>query len=241
MNETNRRELGRGAHDGIPIALGYLVVGFTLGIAARNAGLTPAQGFLASLFNNASAGEYAAFMLIAADASYVEMALMTLVANARYMLMSCVISQRLAESVPLWQRVFVGFDLTDEIFGIAASRKPPLNPCYNYGAMLVAMPGWAGGTMLGVIAGSALPAGVVSALSVALYGMFLAIIIPPSRANRVVGAFVMVSFLASYGAEVLPLVSALSAGTRTILLTVLLAAVAAWRFPIDDVAEAEPC
>lgn len=234
MNETDRRELRRGAHDGIPIALGYLVVGFTLGIAARNAGLTPAQGFLASAFNNASAGEYAAFMLIAADASYVEMALMTLVANARYMLMSCVLSQRLSEQVPLWQRVLVGFDLTDEIFGIAAARKTPLNPCYNYGAMCVALPGWAGGTMLGVMAGSALPAGVVSALSVALYGMFLAIIIPPSRSNRVVGAFVLASFAASCGAEALPLVSALSAGTRTIALTVMLAAVAAWWFPLDE-------
>ena len=89
---SNSREIRNGIHDGIPIALGYLVVGFTLGIAARNAGLTPIQGFLASFFNNASAGEYAAFTLIEADAPYLELALMTLIANARYMLMSCVIT-----------------------------------------------------------------------------------------------------------------------------------------------------
>ncbi|WP_462331959.1 AzlC family ABC transporter permease, partial [Schwartzia sp. (in: firmicutes)] len=149
---SNSKEIKNGIHDGIPIALGYLVVGFTLGIAARNAGLTPIQGFLASFFNNASAGEYAAFTLIEADAPYLELALMTLIANARYMLMSCVISQKLAPDVSVWHRIFVGFDMTDEIFGIAAARKNPLNPFYNYGAMIVALPGWAGGTMLGVLA-----------------------------------------------------------------------------------------
>ncbi|SHF27162.1 AzlC family ABC transporter permease [Schwartzia succinivorans] len=231
---SNSREIRNGIHDGIPIALGYLVVGFTLGIAARNAGLTPIQGFLASFFNNASAGEYAAFTLIEADAPYLELALMTLIANARYMLMSCVISQKLAPDVSIWHRIFVGFDMTDEIFGIAAARKNPLNPFYNYGAMIVALPGWAGGTMLGVLAGNALPASVVSALSVALYGMFLAIIIPPSRDDRVVGGFVLLSFAASFLAANLPVIMELSGGTRTIILTVVISAAAAWFFPVKE-------
>ena len=231
---THGQALQEGVRDGMPIALGYFVVAFTLGIAARNAGLSPLQGFLASFFNNASAGEYAAFIVIAADRPYLEMALITLVANARYLLMSCVLSQRFSPDASLWHRIFVGFDVTDEIFGISAARPAPLDPYYNYGAMLVALPGWSVGTAVGIIAGNALPAAVVSALSVALYGMFLAIIIPPARKNRVIGMFVAIAFAASFAASVLPVVSELSGGTRTILLTVILAAVAAAKYPRDE-------
>lgn len=231
---THGQALQEGVRDGMPIALGYFVVAFTLGIAARNAGLSPFQGFLASFFNNASAGEYAAFIVIAADRPYLEMALITLVANARYLLMSCVLSQRFSPDASIWHRIFVGFDVTDEIFGISAARPAPLDPYYNYGAMLVALPGWSVGTAVGIIAGNALPAAVVSALSVALYGMFLAIIIPPARKNRVIGMFVAIAFAASFAASVLPMVSELSGGTRTILLTVILAAVAAAKYPRDE-------
>lgn len=230
---THGQALQEGVRDGMPIALGYFVVAFTLGIAARNAGLSPFQGFLASFFNNASAGEYAAFIVIAADRPYLEMALITLVANARYLLMSCVLSQRFSPDASIWHRIFVGFDVTDEIFGISAARPAPLDPYYNYGAMLVALPGWSVGTAVGIIAGNALPAAVVSALSVALYSMFLAIIIPPARKNRVIGMFVAIAFAASFAASVLPVVSELSGGTRTILLTVILAAVAAAKYPRD--------
>lgn len=231
---THGQALQEGVRDGMPIALGYFVVAFTLGIAARNAGLSPFQGFLASFFNNASAGEYAAFIVIAADRPYLEMALITLVANARYLLMSCVLSQRFSPDASIWHRIFVGFDVTDEIFGISAARPAPLDPYYNYGAMLVALPGWSVGTAVGIIAGNALPAAVVSALSVALYGMFLAIIIPPARKNRVIGMFVAIAFAASFAASVLPVISELSGGTRTILLTVILAAVAAAKYPRDE-------
>ena len=231
---THGQALQEGVRDGMPIALGYFVVAFTLGIAARNAGLSPFQGFRASFFNNASAGEYAAFIVIAADRPYLEMALITLVANARYLLMSCVLSQRFSPDASIWHRIFVGFDVTDEIFGISAARPAPLDPYYNYGAMLVALPGWSVGTAVGIIAGNALPAAAVSALSVALYGMFLAIIIPPARKNRVIGMFVAIAFAASFAASVLPVVSELSGGTRTILLTVILAAVAAAKYPRDE-------
>ena len=231
---THGQALQEGVRDGMPIALGYFVVAFTLGIAARNAGLSPFQGFLASFFNNASAGEYAAFIVIAADRPYLEMALITLVANARYLLMSCVLSQRFSPDASIWHRIFVGFDVTDEIFGISAARPVPLDPYYNYGAMLVALPGWSVGTAVGIIAGNALPAAAVSALSVALYGMFLAIIIPPARKNRVIGMFVAIAFAASFAASVLPVISELSGGTRTILLTVILAAVAAAKYPRDE-------
>ncbi|MGI6029632.1 MAG: AzlC family ABC transporter permease [Candidatus Heteroscillospira sp.] len=225
--------LREGIRDGMPIALGYLAVSFTLGIAARGVGLTAFQGFLASLLNNASAGEYAGFTLIAANASYFEMALVTLIANARYLLMSCALSQKFSPDTPLRHRLLVGFDVTDEIFGISIARPGALDPFYTYGAMLVAIPGWACGTAIGVITGNVLPVRAVSALSVALYGMFLAVIIPPSRKDKVVAGLVVLSFALSYFSLHLPLLSGLSSGTRTIVLTVALSALAAVLFPVN--------
>ena len=231
---THGQALREGVRDGMPIALGYFVVSFTLGIEAKNAVLTPFQGFLASFFNNASAGEYAGFTTIAADAAYLEIALITLVANARYLLMSCVLSQKFSPDASIWHRIFVGFDVTDEIFGISVARPGRLDPYYNYGAMLVALPGWSVGTAVGVAAGNILPIEAVSALSVALYGMFLAVIIPPARRDKIVGVLVLLSFLASFVAVHLPGLMELSGGTRTIILTVLLSGLAAYFFPVKE-------
>lgn len=233
-----KKEFKEGIRDGIPIGLGYLAVSFSLGVAAKSAGLTAFQGFIASLLNNASAGEYAGFTVIAANASYLEMMLMTLIANARYLLMSCALSQKFAPDTPLRHRLLVGYDVTDEIFGITIARPGILNPFYTYGAIVIAAPCWAGGTALGVIAGNLLPLRVVSALSVALFGMFLAVIIPPARKNRVVAVFVLISFLASFAASCLPYISQLSGGTRTIILTVVISAAAAALFPVKEEEEA---
>ena len=114
----SRQVLVNGIRDGIPIGLGYFAVSFSLGIAARKAGLSPFQGFLASLFNNASAGEYAAFTLIAANAGYLQVAIITLIANARYLLMSCALAQRFSPDTPFFHRFLIGYDVTDELFGI---------------------------------------------------------------------------------------------------------------------------
>lgn len=233
MNSHNKA-LKEGIRDGIPIGLGYLAVSFSLGVAARNAGLSAFQGFLVSLLNNASAGEYAGFTVIAANGAYFEIFLMTLIANARYLLMSCALSQKFSPDTPLIHRIFVGYDVTDEIFGITIARPGMLDPFYSYGAILIAAPAWAGGTALGVIAGNLLPARAVSALSVALFGMFLAVIIPPARKNRVIALFVLISFAASFAATYLPLISQLSGGTRTIILTVLISAIAAILFPVNE-------
>jgi len=238
MNSHNK-VLKEGFRDGIPIGLGYLAVSFSLGVAARNAGLSAFQGFLVSLLNNASAGEYAGFTVIAANGAYFEIFLMTLIANARYLLMSCALSQKFSPDTPLIHRIFVGYDVTDEIFGITIARPGMLDPFYSYGAILIAAPAWAGGTALGVIAGNLLPARVVSALSVALFGMFLAVIIPPARKNRVIALFVLVSFAASFAATYLPLISQLSGGTRTIILTVLISAIAAILFPVNEEEDAK--
>lgn len=230
----------RGMRDGVPIGLGYLAVSFALGITAKNAGMTALQGFIMSWLGMASAGEYAAITVIAAGASYWEMAAVTLVANARYLLMSFALSQRLSPDTSLGHRLLIGYSVTDELFGIAVSQPKPLDPMYSYGSYLVAVPMWAAGTALGVIAGNILPLRVVSALSVALFGMFIAVIVPPSRENRVVLLFVLLSFAASWAASRLPGISALSSGGRVILLTVVLAAIAAAAFPVKEEEEDAP-
>ena len=228
----NKKALMEGIRDGIPIGLGYFVVAFTLGIAAKHAGLTPFQGFLTSFLNNSSAGEYAAFTVIAADASYLEMAIITLVANARYMLMSTVLSQKFSRETPFYHRILVGFDVTDEIFGITVARKGYLNPFYNYGAMLPALPGWSVGTALGIMAGNILPPSAVSALSVALYGMFLAVIIPQAKKERVIAIVIIISFMLSLVTTVT--FATISAGSRTIILTILISGIAAIICPINN-------
>ena len=185
-----------------------------------------------SLLNNASAGEYAGLTVIAANSPYIEVAIVTLITNARYLLMSCAMSQRLSPDLSLGHRLLMSYDITDELFGIAISRPGTLNPYYTYGAMVTPLPGWAFGTMLGVIAGNIMPPRMVSAFSVALFGMFIAIIIPPSKQNKVVAGLVILAFILSFAATCLPWISTLSDGTRTIILTVALSAGAAFFFPI---------
>lgn len=224
----------RGVRDGIPIALGYYAVAFSLGIIASNAGIGALLGFVGSFFTRASAGEYGLYTLVAASATYAEVVGMSLITNLRYLLMSTALSQKFSEGTSLAKRVLVSFCVTDEIFGISIAYPGNLEPAYTYGAALISTVFWASGTASGIIAGDVLPANVVSALSVALYGMFLAIIIPPSRKDRAVGIAVVMSFVLSGVCAVMPVVSDLSSGTRTILLTILISATAAICKPVKD-------
>ncbi len=234
LNIHNRAVFIQGMRDGVPVGLGYLAVSFSLGIMAKKVGLTPFQGFLVSLLCNASAGEYAGFTIIAAGATYLEMAVAIFVANARYLLMSCALSQRLAPATSMKHRMLMAFDITDEVFAISIAREGWLNPLYTYGAMVTTMPFWAVGTALGVIAGNLLPLRLVSAFSVALYGMFLAVIIPQAKKDKIVCGIVAFCFAASYAATYIPFVRDMSDGTRTIILTVLISAGAAILFPRRD-------
>jgi len=235
----NRSWFVKGLRDGFPICMGYFAVAFTLGIAAKNAGMTAFQAALTSLLVNASAGEFAGFTLIAAGASYLELAIMMLVANARYLLMSCALSQKLDEKTSLLHRMLIGFDLTDEIFGVSIAVPGKLKPIYTYGVILMALPGWSLGTYFGVLLGNILPAAVVSALSVGLYGMFLAIIIPPARENKVLAGIIIVSMALSYLATKTSFLQGLSSGTVIIVLTVVIAGVAAVLFPVKEEEDAE--
>lgn len=234
MIESNMTWYKKGLRDGIPIALGYFAVSFTLGIAAKNAGFTAFQSMLTSILINASAGEFAGFTLIAAGAGLLEVAVMELIANARYLLMSCALSQKLSPDTSIIHRLILGFYITDEYFGLSIARPGYLNPFYTYGMITLGGPGWALGTLLGCIMGNVLPVNIVNALSVGLYGMFLAIIIPPARKNKIIAGLVAVSMAASYAFSKLPVLKDISSGIRIILLTVLIAGAAAILFPIKE-------
>jgi len=227
-----RRVILRGLRDGFPIGLGYFAVAFSLGITARGAGLTPLQGWVASILNHASAGEYALYSLIAVNAAFWEIAAVILVTNMRYLLMSAALSQKMSPEAGMGQRMLTGFCITDEIFGLAIAWPGTLNCAYVWTAFILADVMWATGTAAGIVAGNILPQNVVTALSVAIYGMFLAIIIPPARKNRVVAGLVLLSFLCSFAAA--RLLPSLSEGTRTVILTVVIATAAALLFPRDD-------
>lgn len=231
VKEINKKAYFEGMRDSIPIGLGYMAVAFSLGIMARRVGLTPFQGFLASLLNNASAGEYAGFTMIGAGASLIETAFIIFIANARYLLMSCALSQRMSPCLSVRHRIMVAFVLTDEFFGIAIARPGYINPYYSYGAITFATPCWAFGTMFGVIAGNVLPDNVVSALSVALYGMFIAIIIPPARKNKIIAGLIAICFALSFFVNRMKIFDFMSQGTKTIILTVFISAFAAVLFP----------
>lgn len=232
--KTNISEFKQGMRDGVPIGLGYFAVSFTLGIAARDAGLTVFQGFLAALLTNASAGGYAGFTLISAGGTYLEMALITVIANARYFLMSSALSQKLKPDLAVHHRFLIGIDVTDELFGISFTRRGWLNPYYFYGAMLLTMPFWATGTAMGIVAGNILSASLVSALSVALYGMFLAVIIPAARENHIVALLILISFVVNFIVSKLSLFKNISGGSQIIILTILISGLAAMFFPVKE-------
>ncbi len=232
--KPNKSVFLQGMKDGLPIGFGYFAVAFSLGVVAKDAGLSAVQGFIASALCSASAGEYVAFTLIAANASYFEVALATFVANARYMLMSCALSQKASSDMPFRHRPLSAMYITDELFGISIARPGTFNPYYHYGGSLTAVPLWALGTALGVVAGNVLSASIVSALSVALYGMFMAVFVPPAKKDKIIAGLVIISFVLSFAASKLPFISDIAEGTRTIILTVIIAGAAAILFPKKD-------
>ncbi len=235
---SNKQCFLKGMKAGIPIAMGYFAVAIALGIAAVRAGVGAFAAAFASLLNNASAGEYIAFTLIAAGASYMELITMEAVANARYLLMSAALSQKLQEGTSTLKRLLLGFTVTDEIFGVSMMQEGYLNPYFTYGAFVVATAGWTGGTLLGALLGDILPASVVTALSVGLYGMFISVFVPEAKKNRIVALLVLVSFALSAAFEYLPYISALSSGLRVIILTVVISLGAALLFPIKEESDA---
>lgn len=217
-----------GIKNGIPIGLGYFAVAFSLGIVASSAGLNAFQGFLTSALVNASAGEAAGFTAIKENVPYLQIVLVTIVSNARYILMSFALSQKINPKENIIHRLILGFLLTDEYFALAISQEPYCNPYVSYGAFIVATPLWAIGTALGIIMGNTLPVNVVSCLSVALYGMFLAIIIPPAKKDKAIAILIVISFISSY---ILNEFTSMSSSVITIVLTIIISCFGALLFP----------
>lgn len=232
--KTNVKAWQRGVKDGIPIALGYIAVSFTFGIIAKKAGLNPFQSVLISVTNFTSAGQFAGLTLISASAAFLEVAVTELIINSRYLLMSFALSQKINQETPLFHRMLMAFGISDEIFGVSMAVNGELNPCYTYGLMSIAFPGWALGTFLGVVSGSILPPRMISALSIALYGMLLAVIIPPAKGNRILSVLILISMMASLLFAKAPFLSTISSGVKIILLTIVIAGIAAALFPVKD-------
>lgn len=220
----------QGIKDGIPIALGYFAVAFSLGIVAANINIKPAVGFLISILMHASAGENAAYVAIKDQVPYIQIILVTIVANCRYILMSCSLSQHLKQGTNMLHRILLGFCITDEFFALGIKDKYT-NPYYTYGAAIIAVPSWATGTALGIIMGNILPTNIVSALSVALYGMFLAIIIPPAKKDKTIAILIVISFITSY---LLSRLTNLSSSVIIIVLTIILSSIAAIVKPVKE-------
>lgn len=231
---SNKNWFFRGMRDGVPIGMGYFAVAFTLGIAAKKVGFTAIQSALMSLTMHASAGEFAVLTVVASGAGYLEMAVTELIVNLRYILMSCALSQRIDHTIRPVHRFILSNFVTDEIFGLSVGVKGSVNPYYLYGAASVASPGWVVGTFLGVVLGTVLPANVANAMNIALYGMFLAVIIPPAKKDRVIAAVVLVSMLASLLFSLAPYVREISGGFRIIILTILIAGAAAVIHPVEE-------
>lgn len=223
-----------GLRDGLPIALGYFPVSFTFGMLAISQGLPAFQAVLISATNLTSAGQFAGLTVIAAGASLLEMALTQLVINLRYALMSLSLSQKLDSRVTLLQRCIVAFGNTDEIFAVASSKPGTIGARYLYGLILGPMLGWTGGTLAGAVASGLLPAMVQSALGVAIYGMFIAIVVPPARQFRPVLAVVAIALVLGCGFAWLPVLRQVSAGFAIIFCTVLAAGAGAILFPLEE-------
>lgn len=235
----NRRKFQQGMRDGIPICLGYFAVSFTFGMMAVEGGLSIWQAVLISLTNLTSAGQFAGLNLIFTGAPYYEMALTQLVINLRYCLMSFSLSQKVDQRTKPLHRFFMAHGVTDEIFGISSAVHGDLSPWYMYGAMSVAIPGWTGGTLFGAISGNFMPDFIASALGIAIYGMFLAIVIPPSKTSRPILAVVIGAMVLSGLFSLLPGLKQISSGFVIIIVTVLAAGAAAWLRPIQEVMDDE--
>lgn len=221
----------RGLRHGLPIALGYLSVSFAFGIQATSLGLTPLQAVMISFFNVTSAGQLAGLQLMAAGAGIAEMALTQLTINLRYALMSLSLSQKLDSGMTLPHRLLLSFCNTDEVFVVASQQPGKVGRAYLYGLTNGPFLGWVLGTLLGALAGGLLPAAVTEALGIAIYGMFIAIVLPPFRRSREVRAVVLVAVAMSCLISLWPVLSFISDGFRIILCAVLASALGAWLMP----------
>lgn len=237
--KENPKSFLYGLKCGIPIALGYLAVSFGFGISAVNGGLSVLSSVIISMTNLTSAGQVAALGIIAAMGPLGEMALTQLVINLRYFLMSISVSQKLDKSFTIPHRFITSFGITDEIFAVACSQKGEIGKRFMYGLILLPFVGWTLGTLLGASAGEILPLKIKAALGIAIYGMFIAIIIPPARKEKSVAFVVIISAILSCLLYYIPFFSGISSGFSIIICAVITSVLAAAIFPHNDEEEEE--
>lgn len=225
----------KGLLHGIPIALGYLSVSFGFGIMAVQKGLSVLEAVMISVTNLTSAGQAAGVEIIAAAGTLFEMVLTQLIINIRYSLMGISLSQKLDKSFTTPHRLAVSFGITDEIFAVSSAQIHPVTPAYMYGLILISFLGWGSGTFLGAAAGEILPPMITEAMGIVLYGMFIAIIVPPSRKEKsillVVAIAAVISILFKY------IFTGISGGFAVIISACVAAAVGAVLFPVKEADE----
>ncbi len=223
-----------GLKDGIPIALGYLAVSIGFGLMASAMGLGPGMAVLISAANVTSAGQVAGLSIMAAQGGMAEMALTQLVINIRYALMSLAISQKLDRTrFTLPKRLAAAFVMTDEVFAVASSHKEPLTPSYFIGLETESFLGWVLGTFLGSAAGDMMPQTIATTLSIAMYGMFIAIVVPVAREDRGAALCAVIAVALSCALRYIPLFSGITSGFSVIICAVAAAAIAAWKKPVE--------
>lgn len=230
----NKQEFKEGIRDGLPICFGYLSVSMAFGLTVVNSGMPVWSAILISLTNLTSAGQFAGANLLLAQSSYIELIITTFIINIRYFLMSLSISQKVEKDFGIKERLIASFGVTDEVFAVSMQRQGELTFSYMLGLILTPIIGWTSGTMIGAVATSLLPASLTDAMGIALYGMFIAIIVPPARENRSVLIAVLLAILASYAFAYIPVLSVFSGGWSVIIITVIVSAFAAWMFPIPE-------
>ena len=228
------RTYTRGVRRGIPVGVGYFSVSFGFGAMAAAQGIKALDATLISVSNLTSAGQFAGLTLMVAGATLWEVILTQLVINSRYALMSLALSQRMGNRIGILPRFLIAFFNTDEIFALAMAEKQPLSVPFLMGLGLTPILGWTAGTLCGALAGSVLPLSVRTALGVMLYGMFVAIVVPPAKAEKPVLWTVLAALTFSCLFKWLPLLSGVSAGIAIVCCTVLAAALCAWLFPIHE-------
>ena len=235
MNSSNENnDFIKGLKDGIPIFLGYIPVAFALGIFAVSVGLGTFEIVLMSMTTFTSAGPFAAVPIIAGGGGLFELAISQTVINLRYSVMSMSLSQKLGKSVSFADRFLISFLVTDEIFAVSALSERPVGRKYMFGLILMPYVGWSVGTLFGALAGNILPDIVVSALGIAIYGMFIAIIVPPAKKNKTILLCVLGAVVCGCLFEYLPVLSGVSSGFVIIISSVVVSAVFSFLAPVPD-------
>ncbi len=234
MRKEVKSEFKKGLRDGLPVGLGYLSVSFAFGVQASLLGVPVLITLLISMTNLTSAGQLAGVSIVAAAGSVIELILIQLVINSRYFLMSLTLTQKLDDSFTFPKRLLTATFITDEIFAIAAAKTDKINVKYFFGLALLPYIGWASGTLLGALAGDVLPERIRLALGIALYAMFLAIIVPPAKKSRGVAFTVGVAIILSCVLKYVPYVSRISDGFSLIISAIAASLIAAAVFPVYD-------